>query len=99
MPFRTSRGSRQGLPRPSSLRGGSGISGSNTSHCSSVRSMLFHSCQKDVRQSHYILASTFMRWLLVRLERTLDHMDKHVVPGEIANLEQRIEKIEASKGK
>ena len=26
---------------------------------------LFHSCQKDVRQSHYSLASTFMRWLLV----------------------------------
>src|SRR3954447_2897230 len=65
MPLRTSRESRQGLPRPSSLRGGSGIRGSNTSHCPSVRSMLcFHSCQKDVRQGHYSLASTFMRWLL-----------------------------------
>ncbi len=53
MPFSTSRGSRQGLPRPSSLRGGSGTRGSNTFHCSSVRSMLFYSsCQKDVRQSH-----------------------------------------------
>src|SRR5215218_129019 len=45
MPFKTSRGSRQGLPRRSSLRGGSGIRGSNTSHCSSVRSMqLYFSC-------------------------------------------------------
>jgi hypothetical protein len=36
MPCSTSLGSRQGLPRPSSRRGGSGISGANTAHCSSV---------------------------------------------------------------
>ena len=37
MPSRTSLLLRQGLPRPSSRRGGSGISGSKTAHCSSVR--------------------------------------------------------------
>jgi hypothetical protein len=36
MPFRTSRVSFHGLPRPSSRRGGVGISGSIIAHCSSV---------------------------------------------------------------
>lgn len=39
IPWRTSRESRQGRPRPSSRRGGSGISGLTMAHCSSVRSM------------------------------------------------------------
>ncbi len=70
MSFRTSRGSRQGLPRPSSLRGGFGMRDSNTSHCLSVRSMLCFSSWKDIWQDHYSLTSTFMRWLLV--------IDRHV---------------------
>jgi hypothetical protein len=37
MPSNTSRLLRQGLPLPSSRRGGSGMSGSRTAHCSSVR--------------------------------------------------------------
>ena len=37
MPSSTSRLLRHGLPRPSSRRGSSGISGSSTAHCSSVR--------------------------------------------------------------
>src|SRR3954471_13804256 len=37
MPSSTSLLARHGLPLPSSRRGGSGISGSNTAHCSSVR--------------------------------------------------------------
>lgn len=37
-PFITSRVSRQGRPRPSSRRGGSGISGPIIAHCSSVNS-------------------------------------------------------------
>ncbi len=37
MPSSTSRLLRQGRPRPSSRRGGSGISGCRTAHCSSVR--------------------------------------------------------------
>src|SRR3712207_9555010 len=40
MPFRMSLGSRQGRPLPSVRRGGVGIRGSSTAHCSSVRSML-----------------------------------------------------------
>src|SRR3954469_11851145 len=40
MPSSTSRGLRLGLPLPSSRRGGAGISGSNTCHCSSVSSNL-----------------------------------------------------------
>jgi len=36
MPLRTSRVSRQGRPRPSLRRGGFGITGSNSRHCSSV---------------------------------------------------------------
>jgi hypothetical protein len=71
MPFRTSLGSRQGLPRPSSLRGGSGIRGSSTSHCSSVRSMLRSSCHQDARRAHYTLRFAFMRWLLAILAITL----------------------------
>lgn len=39
IPSRTSRESRQGRPRPSLRRGGTGINGSNSFHCSSVRSM------------------------------------------------------------
>src|SRR3954464_2058079 len=98
MPLRTSRESRQGLPRPSSLRGGSGIRGSNTSHCPSVRSMLcFHSCQKDVRQGHYSLASTFMRWLL-ELAHTLG-----IDPVEAAKAKLEVNKqkypIDLVKGK
>ena len=42
MPLSTSRLSRQGRPRPSARRGISPISGSNTAHCSSVRSMALH---------------------------------------------------------
>ena len=38
MPFITSRLSFQGLPRPSSRRGGSGIIGAMIAHCSSVNS-------------------------------------------------------------
>jgi hypothetical protein len=38
MPFRPSRASRQGLPRPSARRGGSGINGCMTTHGSSVSS-------------------------------------------------------------
>ena len=38
MPFSTSLGSHHGLPLPSVRRGGSGISDSNTFHCSSIRS-------------------------------------------------------------
>jgi hypothetical protein len=38
MPLSTSRGSRHGLPRPSSRRGGGGMSGSMMAHCSSVNS-------------------------------------------------------------
>ena len=42
--------------------------------------MLFHSCQKDVRQSYYSLASTFMRWLLEdsykSYENTLQNMSQ-----------------------
>jgi hypothetical protein len=38
MPLRTSRVSFQGLPRPSSRRGGVGIRGSMMDHCSSVNS-------------------------------------------------------------
>ena len=37
MPSRTSRDSRQGLPRPSARRFGAGINGWSFSHCSSVR--------------------------------------------------------------
>jgi hypothetical protein len=37
-PFITSRVSLHGLPRPSSRRGGSGISGARIAHCSSVNS-------------------------------------------------------------
>jgi hypothetical protein len=40
MPLSTFLGSRQGLPRPSTRRGGSGIRGLKISHCSWVRSML-----------------------------------------------------------
>jgi death-on-curing protein len=40
MPFNTARGSRQGRPRPSARRGGIGIIGLRTSHCSSVRSIV-----------------------------------------------------------
>lgn len=39
MPLRISRSSIRGLPRPSGRRGGTGISGSTTCHCSSVRSI------------------------------------------------------------
>lgn len=38
MPLSTSRVSRQGRPLPSARRGGCGISGSKTAHCSSVKS-------------------------------------------------------------
>ncbi|MGF1470538.1 MAG: hypothetical protein ACFB50_02200, partial [Rubrobacteraceae bacterium] len=38
------------------------LRGSNTSHCSLVRSILFYSCQYwDAPKSHYILTPTFMR--------------------------------------
>jgi hypothetical protein len=40
MPFNTSRLLRQGRPRPSGRRGNSPITGSNTFHCSSVRSIV-----------------------------------------------------------
>jgi hypothetical protein len=39
MPFRISRESRQGRPRPSPRRGRAGIEGSSSFHCSSVRSI------------------------------------------------------------
>src|SRR3954470_6663759 len=39
MPFKTSRGSRQGRPRRSRRRRGVGNSGSSTAHCASVRSI------------------------------------------------------------
>lgn len=42
MPLSTFLGSRQGRPLPSARRGGSGSSGSKTSHCSSVRSKKRH---------------------------------------------------------
>jgi hypothetical protein len=45
MPLRTSRLSLQGLPLPSSLRGGSGIVGLSISHCSSVRFILHPTLQ------------------------------------------------------
>ena len=40
IPLRTSLKARKGLPRPSTRRKELGISGSSTSHCSLVRSML-----------------------------------------------------------
>ena len=52
MPLSTSLGSRQGLPRPSARRGGSGISGSKTSHCSSVRS-IFLLDQENFAWTHF----------------------------------------------
>ena len=41
MPSKTSRFSRHGLPRPSSRRIGSAMSGSSIAHCSSVNNSLF----------------------------------------------------------
>lgn len=56
MPLRTSRLSRQGRPRPSARRRGTGISGSRIAHCSFVRSMYHTVLDPAIRK-----LLTFMR--------------------------------------
>jgi len=71
-PFSTSRGSRQGRPRPSLRTRGFGKNGATRSHCSSVRSMRIvdqnsnpKSIPSGFRSNFQYLARPFMKWPLV----------------------------------